>query len=97
MKNTKIVGTVVSLILVVLLVVGCERFKQAEVKKEKVGDSDIAYYVRGQGEPLVMVMGFRGTMAIWDPALLEQLEKRFTLILFDNRGVGFSTDGGKEP
>jgi len=97
MRNSKIVGTVVSLLLVMLLIVGCERFKLAEVKKEKVGDSEIAYYVRGQGEPLVMVMGFRGTMAIWDPALLEQLEKRFTLILFDNRGVGLSTDGGKEP
>ena len=97
MKNSKIVGTVVFFLLVVLLVVGCERFKQAEVKKERVGDSEIAYYVRGQGEPLVMVMGFRGTMSIWDPALLDHLEKRFTLILFDNRGVGLSTDGGKEP
>jgi pimeloyl-ACP methyl ester carboxylesterase len=43
-----------------------------------------------------MIMGFRGTMAIWDPGLLELLEKKYTLILFDNRGAGLSSDN-KEP
>lgn len=63
-----------------------------EIKKAKVGDAELAYYMRGSGDPLVMIMGFRGTMAMWDPALLEELEKKYTLILFDNRGVGFSSD-----
>lgn len=65
---------------------------QKDVKIEKVGNVDLAYYTRGHGEPLIMIMGFRGTMAIWDPALLDALDKKYTLILFDNRGVGLSTD-----
>lgn len=70
----------------------CERSQQAEVKKVKIGDIELAYYTRGQGEPLVMIIGFRGTMAVWDPGLLELLEKKYKLILFDNRGAGLSSD-----
>lgn len=71
---------------------GCKRAKQVvEVRKEKIGNQELAYYTRGSGEPLVMVMGFKGTMTMWDPALLEILEKKYTLILFDNRGVGLSS------
>jgi pimeloyl-ACP methyl ester carboxylesterase len=66
--------------------------RKVEVKKAKMGNIELAYYMRGSGEPLVMIMGFRGTMAAWDPGLLEILEKNFTLILFDNRGAGLSTD-----
>lgn len=80
------------LLLCLILLSACERHQRAEVKKEKIGDVDIAYYVRGNGPPLVMIMGFRGTMAAWDPGLLKNLEKHFTLILFDNRGVGLSSD-----
>jgi len=74
-----------------LFVCGCHG-PRADIKKVKVGDVELAYYTRGSGEPLIMIMGFRGTMAAWDPALLELLEKKYQLILFDNRGVGFSTD-----
>lgn len=81
------------LALSALTIHGCGgRMKPVEVKKEKIGDIELAYYIRGKGEPLVMIMGFRGTMSVWDPALLELLEKKHTLILFDNRGAGLSTD-----
>jgi pimeloyl-ACP methyl ester carboxylesterase len=66
--------------------------KRHEVKKVDIDGVELAYYTRGSGEPLVMIMGFRGTMAMWDPALLDLLAKKFTLILFDNRGAGFSKD-----
>jgi len=52
----------------------------------------LAYYTRGQGEPLLMINGFLSTMSLWDPAMLEELAKHNLLILFDNRGVGLSTD-----
>ncbi len=64
----------------------------AEVKTVEVGDIKIAYYIRGQGKPLLMINGFLSTMSLWDPALLEELTKNYQLILFDNRGVGLSTD-----
>lgn len=63
-----------------------------EVKKVKVNGIEIAYYLRGTGQPLLMINGYKSNMAKWDPALLELLEQHYQLILFDNRGVGFSTD-----
>ena len=63
-----------------------------EVRYAQVGDIKLAYYIRGEGEPLVMINGFLATMSLWDPALVEALAKHHKLILFDNRGVGLSTD-----
>ena len=63
-----------------------------EVRYAQVGDIKLAYYMRGEGEPLVMINGFLATMSLWDPALVEALAKHNKLILFDNRGVGLSTD-----
>ncbi len=63
-----------------------------EVKYAQVGEVKLAYYTRGQGEPLLMINGFLSTMSLWDPALLDELAKTNLLILFDNRGVGFSSD-----
>lgn len=63
-----------------------------EVKTINVGDIKMAYYIRGQGKPLVMINGYISTMSLWDPALLDELAKHHQLILFDNRGVGLSTD-----
>lgn len=63
-----------------------------EVKYVQVGDVKLAYYTRGQGEPLLMINGFISTMSLWDPALLDELSANHQLILFDNRGVGLSTD-----
>lgn len=73
---------------------GCDS-KKAVVKKENIGDAELAYYTRGSGDPLIMIMGFRGTMAAWDPGLLAALEKHYTLILFDNRGAGFSSNNSE--
>lgn len=62
------------------------------VKFAQVGDVKLAYYTKGQGEPLLMINGFLSTMSLWDPALLDELSKNNQLVLFDNRGVGLSTD-----
>lgn len=62
------------------------------VKFAEVNDVKLAYYTKGQGEPMIMIMGYSGTMGMWDPALLDELSKKNQLIIFDNRGVGLSTD-----
>lgn len=79
------------LLFLIFFIPACQ-MERAVVKKQKVGDVELAYYTRGKGEPLVMVMGFRSTMAMWDPDLLNELAKHYQLILFDNRGIGMSTD-----
>lgn len=69
---------------------------RAEVKFAQVGDIKMAYFTRGQGEPLFMINGYMSSMSIWDPALLDILDDSNTLVLFDNRGVGRSTDSAED-
>lgn len=69
---------------------------KADVKIMDVGDIKMAYYIRGEGSPLLMINGFLSTMSLWDPALIEELAKNYQLILFDNRGAGLSTDTKKD-
>lgn len=76
------------------LLVGCgqssaEPFR-AQVHVTPVGKTRIAWYKRGQGPPLVMLIGTGSTMAEWDPALLRLLARDHRLILFDYPGVGMS-------
>jgi pimeloyl-ACP methyl ester carboxylesterase len=63
---------------------------RAQVRTAPVGNTQIAWYERGQGPPLVMLMGTGSTMAEWDPALLRFLAGEHRLILFDYPGVGLS-------
>jgi pimeloyl-ACP methyl ester carboxylesterase len=63
---------------------------RAKVQTVRVAKTRIAWYERGKGPPLVMLMGTGSTMAEWDPALLRLLAPRHRLILFDYPGVGLS-------
>lgn len=63
---------------------------RAQVRFVRADDTKIAWYERGQGPPLVMLIGTGSTMAEWDPALLRLLARRHRLILFDYPGVGLS-------
>ncbi len=63
---------------------------EARVHVTPVGHTRIAWYERGKGSPLVMLMGTDSTMAEWDPALLRLLSRHRRLIFFDYPGVGMS-------
>jgi pimeloyl-ACP methyl ester carboxylesterase len=63
---------------------------RAEVHMASVGKTRIAWYERGQGPPLAMLIGTGSTMAEWDPALLRLLARDHRLVLFDYPGVGLS-------
>lgn len=49
----------------------------------------IYYHERGQGDPLVLIMGFGADGAVWEKHVAVY-EKHFRCIIPDNRGVGFS-------
>ncbi len=66
------------------------------VQKAAVGDVELAYRDVGAGEPLLLIMGFSGTMDNWDPIFLQALSRKYRVITFDYRGVGAS-DAGSEP
>ncbi len=63
---------------------------QARVHVARAAHTRIAWYERGRGDPLAMLMGTGSTMAEWDPALLRLLAADHRLILFDYPGLGMS-------
>ena len=54
------------------------------------GAVDIHYEVRGSGAPILLIMGYRASSALWGRAFLAALSRNFTVITFDNRGTGKS-------
>ena len=65
--------------------------KIAEVQSVPVGDINISYRVLGQGDPIVLIMGYSSTMDMWDPLFLDNLSSKYKVIIFDNRGMGNTT------
>jgi pimeloyl-ACP methyl ester carboxylesterase len=59
-----------------------------------VNNIDISYALRGNGNPLVMIMGFSGNAEWWPPELIKALARHYKLLLFDNRGTGRTSDNG---
>ncbi len=58
--------------------------------KAKIRDINLNYDVRGEGDPLLMIMGLGASSAAWDPDLVADLARTFRAITFDNRGTGLS-------
>jgi len=56
--------------------------------KVKVNDIQVYYEVHGEGFPLIMITGFAGNIDWWDPRMVQELSKKFKIIMFDNRGAG---------
>jgi pimeloyl-ACP methyl ester carboxylesterase len=44
--------------------------------------------MKGEGFPLVMIAGLSDSLDCWDPRLVEELSRKFKLVMFDNRGAG---------
>jgi pimeloyl-ACP methyl ester carboxylesterase len=85
----------------VIFSAGCgwnDKIDIAKIKTQvaRVGDIDIAYKTFGRGYPLIMIMGYSATMDMWDARVLKDLARRYKVIIFDNRGMGFSTASDKE-
>lgn len=60
--------------------------------RAKVGQVELEYEVRGEGEPLVLVMGIGAQMIFWDDALIDRfVEAGFRTIRFDHRDIGLSS------
>lgn len=78
----------------VLALVGCGQVQDDpptdDVQTVDVRGTRIAWYERGDGPPLVMLMGTGSTMAEWDPALLDLLSEHHRLVLVDYPGLGRS-------
>ena len=56
----------------------------------RAGAVNIHYDVRGSGQPILLIMGFRSSSQMWGQAFLDPLSRNFRVITFDNRGTGAS-------
>lgn len=54
----------------------------------RVGDLNMCYELRGEGHPLVLIMGLTANMDWWNPETIDELSKRYRVLMFDNRGAG---------
>jgi pimeloyl-ACP methyl ester carboxylesterase len=70
---------------------------EGPVNKVAVGGIEIGYRQFGHGPDLIMVTGDTAPMSLWLPCLLHPLAANFTVTIFDNRGVGYSTDDLSRP
>jgi len=98
MKRTiSLVATLV-MIAVMLLSGGCGQLDPSKegVKMVRVDDIDVAYKMFGEGDPLILIMGFSGTMDLWATEVLKELASHYQVIIFDNRGMGLTTASDKE-
>ncbi len=66
------------------------------VRTVHVNDIDIACQAFGSGSPLLMIMGYGGSMDFWSPRLLKLLSLSHRVVVFDNRGMGRSTSSERE-
>ncbi|HEY6187858.1 MAG TPA: alpha/beta fold hydrolase [Pyrinomonadaceae bacterium] len=60
----------------------------------KVGELQLYYEIHGEGEPLVLIPGFRTGLWLWSKQV-EAFARKFRVIIFDPRAVGRSTDSGE--
>ena len=48
----------------------------------------VGYREVGSGPPLVLIMGYAGTMETWEPQFVDTLARRNRVVVFDNAGIG---------
>jgi pimeloyl-ACP methyl ester carboxylesterase len=68
-------------------------------QKVTVGDIDMAYkqFGKNNAKPIILITGLGATMDTWSPLLLDQLiSSNYSVIIFDNRGMGNTTTGTKQ-
>lgn len=70
---------------------------EGPVRKLAVNGIEIGYRQFGHGPDLIMVTGDTAPMSLWMPYLLHPLARSFTVTIFDNRGVGYTTDDLSRP
>ena len=60
-----------------------------------MGDIEVAYKTFGMGEPILLISGSGNVMDVWPSHFLNELAKDHKVTIFDNRGVGNTTEGTK--
>jgi hypothetical protein len=60
----------------------------APVRTADTADGKVAYRILGAGPPLVLIMGYSGTMEVWDRRFVDALAEHYRVVIFNNAGSG---------
>ncbi len=63
-----------------------------EVKYIEITNAKIAYQTFGNGDPLILCIGYAANMDLWSTKAIEILQQKYKVFIFDYRGMGFSTN-----
>ena len=96
-KNFLLGLMVISLLSSFFLFTGCskQRVKKdalPELQYFNAPNTKIAFRTYGQGEPILMCMGYSANMDMWDTSLIDLLKEKYKVTIFDYRGMGYSTN-----
>ena len=61
-----------------------------------IDDITLACRVFATGDPVVLINGFASAMDTWNPPVLAALAVHYRVVIFDNRGTGYSGSSEKE-
>ena len=58
------------------------------VQVEQTAFGPVEYREVGNGQPLVLIMGYGGTLDTWTPQFVDTLALHYRVVAFDNAGIG---------
>ena len=67
-------------------------FADTPVEYIQVNGVTLGYREFGSGEPVLMVMGFGGTIDSWDETFIGILASEYHVYTYDHRGMGYSSE-----
>ncbi|HLX52529.1 MAG TPA: alpha/beta hydrolase [Aquella sp.] len=67
-----------------------------EYKSVKTRSGHCGYATLGSGTPLIMVVGYTGTLFHWHGKFVHELAKHYAVYLIDNRKIGLSDSDNEE-
>jgi pimeloyl-ACP methyl ester carboxylesterase len=67
-----------------------------EYKSIKTISGECGYTTLGVGKPLIMIVGYTGTLFHWHGKFVHELAKNYKVYMIDNRKVGVSNSNNEE-
>jgi pimeloyl-ACP methyl ester carboxylesterase len=67
----------------------------AHAETIKVDDITMKYNKMGTGDPIILISGWGNPLDYWPSEMIQKLSENYSVITFDNRGIGNSTTGTK--
>jgi pimeloyl-ACP methyl ester carboxylesterase len=69
-------------------ITGAVSIASAPVQTAHTKLGTVAYRTVGSGPPLVLIIGYGGTMEGWDRRFVDALAEHYRVVIFDNAGIG---------